>query len=161
MASTDPAEEAARRVEDRDPIAPALDPLGSMVDAAREALGPIRKRHHLVHLAAQDATGTPATVCARCRDVHGFRVVWPCDDALDAYTSEELTRGDRPTREEFCEDLRVAINRNSVDTRLSASDFVIATLIAGLLDDASMQEQIARLQREFEERMNGLVRRGE
>lgn len=88
-----------------------------MVAAAREALAPYRQRHQPVESylyatpacwrnhhdtfedgnsgeeACRDCTvddGGPRKVCVHCRDEDGSPIDWPCDDARDCYTTEEL-----------------------------------------------------------------------
>lgn len=83
---SDPAFEAARRAwvaSGRAPL-PTRQDLRLHTSAAREALKPIRTRHYRVLVDDNDAP-----VCASCWGPNGPRE-WPCPDALDAYTTEEL-----------------------------------------------------------------------
>lgn len=57
-----------------------------MEAAAREALKPIRDRHR--PFTRDYPGGDGRTVCNHCLGPRD----WPCPDALDAYTSEELQR---------------------------------------------------------------------
>lgn len=66
----DPAVEAALRAEPDD-----------LIGAAREALKPIREKHRPVKQYAHPDSGLDCLECRRC---------WPCDTALDVYTTEEL-----------------------------------------------------------------------
>lgn len=63
--------------------------------------------------------------------------------------------------EEFCEDLRAAINRHAIDVRLGVRDFLIAGVLAGLLDDPAIQQQLTNVQFGFDERMKEVARDGE
>lgn len=91
---SDPAAEAADRAVDSEPDATDYT-YGDVVAAAREALKPIRSRHYPVEL-AHSLTGRHKTVCAHCHQ-RGFFTLerehgdWPCADAKDAYTTEELS----------------------------------------------------------------------
>lgn len=78
MVTRDPAIEAARRAKVRRPLASSV----AQIDAAREALAPIRARHQPRH-----QCGGPAW-CAY------DGIDWPCPDALDAYTTTELENPD-------------------------------------------------------------------
>ena len=60
--------------------------------------------------------------------------------------------------EEFCEDLRQVLNRHSIDARLGVRDFLIAAVLAGLLDDPAIQQQLANVQFGFDERMKEVAR---
>ena len=93
--STDPATAAAQRGReavigrtdfwDQDGLEALND---ATVASAREALAPIRARHHKVPANARHDNGI--RVCAHCLDDRGIPVLWPCADALDAYPPEEL-----------------------------------------------------------------------
>jgi hypothetical protein len=89
----DPAIEAAQRVwdeiEDNDAtFDPVLDiECAELVDAAREALAPIRERHRPYDRPIYGSAQTER-VCRHCLGP----IKWPCPDARDAYSSEELER---------------------------------------------------------------------
>jgi hypothetical protein len=81
---SDPAVEAARQAWPGRRKLVVNQPRFYMESAAREALKPIRTRHYRVPVDDNDAP-----VCASCWGPNGPRG-WPCPDALDAYTTEEL-----------------------------------------------------------------------
>lgn len=56
----------------------------SFINAAREALKPIRELH-------QPITMCGVSCCQRCRGMNGVLVSWPCATARLAYTSDELS----------------------------------------------------------------------
>ena len=56
---------------------------GTAIDAAREALKPLRSRHRKVRTLNGD-------VCHHCWNSMGYYMQWPCPDALDIYSTEEL-----------------------------------------------------------------------
>ena len=76
-AMSDPAVEAAQRAWLSRGV-PTKFAIVDLADAAREALKPIRERHQQVCIYAV------GRVCKH----DGHR--WPCADALDAYSTEEL-----------------------------------------------------------------------
>lgn len=77
---SDPAVEAAQRAL---PMFASNTPHQSMIDAAREALAPLRELHRNV-----DEWGEP--VCAYCMGHDGWHLDWPCDTARLIYPSEDL-----------------------------------------------------------------------
>lgn len=91
--STDPARAAALRQLEQQMGHPWVSDHGYTVrvrtEAAREALAPIRARHHPVDVVLH---GKKRTVCAHCHGPSpiGLRGLWPCEDARDAYPPEEL-----------------------------------------------------------------------
>ena len=95
--STDPAVAAARRAWYARYGTPAPTVYGLFdlaTAAAREALAPIRARHYAItHMTDDnlDPVDLGGEHCAHCRDEYGEPAEWPCADALDAYSPEELT----------------------------------------------------------------------
>lgn len=79
---SDPAVEAAQRVGFRDFPPKAR---GLAIDAAREAIQPIRQIHRAV-----DAHGTGRMVCAWCWNSMSHYASWPCATARLVYSTEEL-----------------------------------------------------------------------
>lgn len=57
-----------------------------MIDAAREALAPLRARHRAAYgfKLPRRKGDRPETFCETCQ------VKWPCDDARDIYPEDEL-----------------------------------------------------------------------
>ncbi len=91
---SDPAFEAAQRVwdeieENDGSFDPVLDiECAELVDAAREALAPIRARHRPYDRTVHYGSSETERVCNYCLGP----IKWPCPDARDAYSSEELER---------------------------------------------------------------------
>lgn len=85
MTGRDPAVEAAQRAWGCDSNWVAKTATEVSVDAAREALAPIRDRHRPHD---RPIPGTPHTekVCGYCLGPK----LWPCPDAFDAYREDEL-----------------------------------------------------------------------
>ncbi|QWS68176.1 hypothetical protein SEA_VANLEE_59 [Gordonia phage VanLee] len=79
---SDPAVAAAQRA--KRPAWAFVDPPGAAEDiaerGAREALAPLRARH-------KRWDRFDGAVCEHCE---GGTKAWPCDDALDLYSTEEL-----------------------------------------------------------------------
>lgn len=84
---TDPAEEAVRRSRHYGDEHSWEDKVSGLA-AAREALEPIRDRHRPFDRPVRYMSKETERVCAHCL---GPRK-WPCPDALDSYTTEELER---------------------------------------------------------------------
>ena len=82
---SDPAVKAAEIATSSGEI-DGLTPLGIALRSARTALQPIRDRHR--PFTRDYPGGDGRTVCNHCLGPRD----WPCPDALDAYTSEELQR---------------------------------------------------------------------
>lgn len=87
MLSSDPAVEAAKKAWTgfAGGMFAATDPeyLG-LLNAAREALKPLRAKHYPV------AYVDRRRCCVTCFDRHGKPKLWPCDIAPLIYPSEEL-----------------------------------------------------------------------
>lgn len=79
---SDPAVEAAHRAL---PIFSSHSPHQSMIDAAREALAPLRAKHQKV----QRPDGSYR--CTSCRDAYGSHADWPTGTDRLLYAEEELT----------------------------------------------------------------------
>lgn len=83
----DPAIEAAQRAVAAVPNA-ADYTYGELVDTAREALKPIRDRHRPYDRPISYGSPETERVCNYCLGP----IKWPCPDARDAYSNEELER---------------------------------------------------------------------
>jgi hypothetical protein len=86
---SDPAVEAAQRAWRKklvvsEPIPEAVKPPMGFVDAAREALAPLRAKHQ------RRARQYGPDVCTSCRDAYGDHADWPTGTDRLIYPSEEL-----------------------------------------------------------------------
>ena len=78
---SDPAIEAAQRAMKE--VHGNFYPSHDQILAVREALKPLRSRHRKVRTLNGD-------VCHHCWNSMGYYMQWPCPDALDIYSTEEL-----------------------------------------------------------------------
>lgn len=87
---SDPAIEAVRRAREASGEAYLDQMTDGQLEVAREALKPIRGRHKPVSH-PKILQGRPyCSYCWNCYD--DCPVLWPCDDAKDAFSEEEIAK---------------------------------------------------------------------